>query len=178
MVVRVKYGDLMETRIADLTDLVDLQRLVSGFRAHLERSHPDDETLQENLKYLLVSGEAEFLIAIDDTGTSVGYAQQRYRYSLWLSGQEATLEDLFVSPEGRGQGVGDSLVQFAIARAKKMGCRAIKLDTNEGNQIAVHLYRRLGFSSGSSRFPESRQLSFEKILVTEPHDTGRATGVE
>jgi ribosomal protein S18 acetylase RimI-like enzyme len=154
----------METYVADLSDLDDLQRLVAAFRDHLERSQPDDTALRENLRRLVTTGGAEFFLAIDDTRRGVGYVQQRYRFSLWLGGLEATLEDLFVSPASRRQGVATYLVQFAIERAKKRGCRAIKLDTNEGNHEAIRLYQRLGFLSGSTFFSESRQLSFEKIL--------------
>ena len=155
---------MMKTRVAGLSDLDDLQRLVCGFREVLGRNNPDDATVRENLKNLLTNGEAEFLLAIDDSTKAVGYIQQRYRYSLWLNGLEATLEDLYVSPESRRQGIGARLVEFGIERAREKSCQAIKLDTNEGNRASIELYEKLGFSSGSSRFLDSRQLSFEKTL--------------
>ena len=155
---------LMKICVADLSHLDDLQRLVAEFRDLLQRSHPYDTALRENLQRLLTKGEAEFLLAVDDTRRAVGYIQQRYRYSLWLSGGEATLEDLYVSPASRRRGVATHLVQFAIERAKEKGCHTIKLDTNESNHDAIRLYRRLGFLSGSTRFSKSRQLWFEKSL--------------
>ena len=108
----------METRIADLSDLNDLQRLVIGFRDQLRRSEPNDAALREGLRRMLTMAEAEFMLAIDGTRGAVGYIQQRYRYSLWLGDLEATLEDLFVDAASRRQGVATRLVQFAIARAK------------------------------------------------------------
>ena len=113
---------------------------------------------------MLINGDAEFFIAFDDTSMAVGYIQQRYRYSLWLSGLEATIEDLYVSPDWRRQGAGTQLVEFAIERARAKGCMAIKLDTNESNRSAIDLYVKLGFSSGSSRYSNSRQLLLEKSL--------------
>ena len=154
----------MKIRLASLADLDDLQALVAGFREVLGRSHPDDETLRGNLKNLLLTGDAEFFIAINDASEAMGYVQQRYRYSIWLSGLEATLEDLYVIPFSRRKGVGTYLVQFAVERAKEKRCRLIKLDTNERNKSAIDLYEKVGFRSGSSRFSGSRQLLLEKTL--------------
>ena len=154
----------MNIRMASLSDVDDLQRLVSCFREVLGRNNPNDETLGGSLKKLLIGGDAEFFLIADDTFRAVGYIQQRYQYSLWLSGLEATLEDLYVSPDRRRQGMGIHLMQFAIERAKEKGCRAIKLDTNESNRSAIDLYLKLGFTSGSSRYSDTRQLMFEKNL--------------
>lgn len=160
----------MKIRLAGLSDLNDLQALVIGFREILGRSHPNDETLREYLKRLLLTGEAEYFLAIDGTSKAIGYIQQRYRYSIWLGAQEATLEDLYVSPSSRREGTGTLLVQFAMDRAIQVGCRAIRLDTNESNHSAVELYRKLGFTSGSSRFSGSHQLMFERALEGNSED--------
>jgi ribosomal protein S18 acetylase RimI-like enzyme len=81
-----------------------------------------------------------------------------------MSGPEATLEDLFVSPVSRGMDVGARLVRFALVRAEEKGCESVKLDTNESNIEAIQLYEKLGFMSGSTRFPDSRQMSLERTL--------------
>lgn len=150
--------------MASLANLDDIQKLVSGFREVLGRSLPDDGTIRGDVESLIKGGDADFLLVYDDTQKAVGYIQQRYRHSLWLNGLEATLEDLFVSSHCRRRGMGTRLVQFAIERAREKGCKAIKLDTSESNRSAIDLYFRLGFSSGSSRFSGTRQLTFEKNL--------------
>jgi len=155
---------VMETRVAGPADIDLLLPLAAGFRDTLRRSLPDNGTLKGSLRRLLTSGESDFFLAVDDTGTAVGYILQRYRYSMWMSGLEVALEDLFVSPDNRGLGVGAQLVRFAIAKAEEKGCESIKLDTNESNVEAINLYEKLGFVSGSTRFSDSRQLSFERTL--------------
>ena len=50
------------------------------------------------------------------------------------------IEMLFIHPDKRGQGIGCSLVQFAIIELK-----ADKADVNEQNEQAVGFYRRMGF---------------------------------
>ena len=68
---------------------------------------------------------------------------------MWLIAREAFLEDLFVVAQARRGGVGRKLLELAIARSKERGCREINLDTNESNEVAIRLYDRLGFVSGS-----------------------------
>jgi ribosomal protein S18 acetylase RimI-like enzyme len=81
-------------------------------------------------------------------------------------GAEAELEDVFVVPEARRRGVGLRLVQFAIARANERGCRSMGLNTNERNEGALALYRRLGFRSERPRWQGGRQLWLNKPLET------------
>ena len=94
----------MKIRLAGPSDLETLPVLVVGFREVLRRTYPDDETLRENLKKLLVDGDDEYFLAFDGGKGAMGYIQQRYRYSVWLSTLEATLEDLYVSTGSRRQG--------------------------------------------------------------------------
>jgi len=53
---------------------------------------------------------------------------------------EREIETLFVHPDVRGNGLGQRLLQFAVAR---MG--ADRVDVNEQNDQAVGFYRRMGF---------------------------------
>lgn len=154
----------MVIQLADSEDLDDLADLIGGFRDFLERRHPEDEEIRRSLYRMLGSNEADFFVAVDGTSKAVGFIQQRYRYSLWIDGLEATLEDLFVSPEGRRQGVGTKLVQFAIDQARAKECKAIRLDTNESNHPAMELYDKFGFSAGADEFGGSRQLLLTKFL--------------
>ena len=160
---------MVKQRIASLSDLKHLQKFFCDFRDVLGPQEPDDAAISKNLRHLLERGESDFLLVVNDAEEAIGLVQQRYRFSLWLSGLEATQEDLYVSPEYRGRGIGTHLVEFAIERAREKGCRLIKLDTNEDNRSAVNLYRKLGFSSGSSRFVGSRQLMFSKTLCKQRH---------
>ena len=159
---------MVDIRLADKSDLEDLHGLVCSFREELGRGQPDDLAVRQSLRRLLAGEEAEFLLVINDAGVAVGYVQQRYRSSLWLSGLEATLEDLYVAPEARRLGYGTFLVRAAIERASEKGCKAIGLDTNESNLAATVLYEKLGFTSTSTRFENARQLSFRKTIDTSP----------
>ena len=106
----------------------------------------------------------EFFIARDEAGHSVGYIEQRYEYSMWLSGNEARLENLFVWPEYRRAGVASALIEYAIEKAASRECRGITLETNEMNTESVALYGKHGFSNGTSRYKDGKHLWFTRNI--------------
>lgn len=107
--------------------------------------------------------DTEFLLAGEP---GVAIAQLRYRVSVWNGGSEdCWLEDLFVEPDSRGDGVGRALAEACIQRARGRGCGRIQLDANEENGKALALYRDIGFESGSAaRWNGAKDLLFTKRL--------------
>jgi GNAT superfamily N-acetyltransferase len=57
----------------------------------------------------------------------------------------AELKRLFVLPVARGQGIGQALVQRAVAEARTAGMAGVRLDTLLDMKGAQAVYRRLGF---------------------------------
>ena len=125
---------------------------------------PADEQLRESLALLLPDRHTQFFIASAPDNSCVGYVQQRYRFSLWTLALQADIEDLFVMPAARRQGVGGSLIEFAIEQAKSLGCRQISVDTNERNAEALGLYEKLGFSAESPRWSGGRRFLLRQRL--------------
>lgn len=58
----------------------------------------------------------------------------------------AELVSMWVSPSGRGQGVGRALVERAIGWAREAGYGRVELWVARGNDAAERLYLRLGFA--------------------------------
>lgn len=151
-------------RIAGEADLEALVRLAAAFRDHLRQVTPSEADFRISIARLLQDAGAEFFLACDSRGTSLGYVQCRYRYSAWISGLEAELEDVFVVRAARRCGVGLRLMEFAISRARERGCRSMGLNTNERNAAAVALYRKVGFRYERSRWDGGRQLWLDRPL--------------
>jgi GNAT superfamily N-acetyltransferase len=152
-------------RIASVAELGVLVRLAVAFRDHIGQATPSEGELCASIALLLRDAATEFFLASDTAGTGVGYVQCRYRYSAWVSALEAEIEDVFVVRERRRQGVGQRLVEFAIARATTKGCRSLGLNTNERNTEAVTLYQRLGFVAERVRWQGGRQLWLQRPLA-------------
>ena len=52
---------------------------------------------------------------------------------------------LAVAPEGRGQGVGQALVDECVRRARRMGATELGLHTSRSMAAARRMYQRMGF---------------------------------
>ncbi|NVN91909.1 MAG: ribosomal protein S18-alanine N-acetyltransferase [Desulfuromonadales bacterium] len=59
--------------------------------------------------------------------------------------EEAQIMDIAVAPGQRGRGVGDMLVEQAIAIAREKGAEQLVLEVRESNLAAIGLYERFGF---------------------------------
>jgi ribosomal protein S18 acetylase RimI-like enzyme len=67
-----------------------------------------------------------------------------------LSSQGASrglIEDVRVASHCRSRGIGEQLVQWAIAEAQAKGCRLVELLTHQTRVDAQRFYKRLGFSA-------------------------------
>ena len=117
-------------------------------------ARPSHAAVLGSVERLLADPQTEFLLAGDPP---VGVAQLRYRWSVWTESEDAWLEDLFVSADARGRGLGRALVEAAFERARARGCARIELDTGEGNP-ARRLYEELGFvrKGGSAIYMQKR----------------------
>ena len=64
-------------------------------------------------------------------------------YSTW-KGASIHLEDLFVLPEARGQGIGKALLTRVGAIASERKCARLQWDVLDWNQPAIDFYESLG----------------------------------
>jgi GNAT superfamily N-acetyltransferase len=85
----------------------------------------------------------ECLIAEVD-GEAAGFALFFYNYSTWRGRPGIHLEDLFVYPRFRGQGLGKALLARVAARAAEQGCVRLQWDVLDWNQTAIDFYEGLG----------------------------------
>jgi ribosomal protein S18 acetylase RimI-like enzyme len=155
----------MTIRIATLQDAQSIADMAASFRDHLGRESPSDLQFLESIAKLLGSDDTEFYISLDPDGLNpTGYVLQRFRFSMWTSGMEAAIEDLFVNPGTRKQGIGRCLIEFALKRATERSCCSVCLDTNENNVASTRIYTQLGFNAFSKRW-EGRQVFFRLNLA-------------
>jgi GNAT superfamily N-acetyltransferase len=142
----------MSTRVwvAEPHEVEAVGALLIAFRDHNGYDRPTDNAMLAVLDRLIEDPQTEYLLgAVDEDAPPSGVIQLRFRLSVWTSADDCWLEDLYVRPEARRAGLGQALVELAIERATARGCRRIELDTNAGNEPALALYHRNGFSEHS-----------------------------
>jgi ribosomal protein S18 acetylase RimI-like enzyme len=87
------------------------------------------------------------LIVATLQGRVVGVLQITFVPSLtYRGGWRAQIEGVRVGESVRSQGVGRSLIDHAITRAKERGCHLVQLTTDKRRPDAVAFYKSLGFT--------------------------------
>ena len=94
------------------------------------------------LKQIITAPSSHLLMAVENN---------RYYGSLTLvvykipTGTRACIEDIVVSSEARGRGVGARLTEYAINLAKQLGAETVNLTSRASREAANELYKKLGF---------------------------------
>jgi len=86
---------------------------------------------------------AEAVIA-EEEGEPIGFALFFHTFSTFLARPGMYLEDLFVLPEHRGQGVGRALLAHLAQLAIERGCGRLEWAVLNWNTEAIRFYERLG----------------------------------
>lgn len=86
---------------------------------------------------------AEVVIAEMDHAAA-GFALYFHNYSTFLAQPGIYLEDLFVRPTYRGQGVGRALLQHLAAVAITRNCGRLEWSVLNWNEDAIGFYRKVG----------------------------------
>lgn len=90
----------------------------------------------------------EVLLAIDDGGTPIGFVELNIRAHAEGCDTNSVgyLEGWYVVPEARQQGVGRTLMEAALAWARREGCSEFASDALVDNEIGAAAHRALGFT--------------------------------
>lgn len=127
----------------DAETLVDLILELAAYEQLLDEAEPSADLLRQHLSDEALTG-CEALIAETEDGTAVGFALFFHNYSTFLTNAGLYLEDLFVRPTYRGEGIGFALLQRLAQIARERGCRRMDWAVLDWNQEAIDFYRELG----------------------------------
>jgi ribosomal protein S18 acetylase RimI-like enzyme len=131
-------------RLAEVADAGDVGRLLHDFNSEYDDYTPGPKAMEKRIRTLLESGDVTVLLAGDGPD---GLALLRFRPSLWSGSLDCYLEELYVVPDKRGQGLGQALMEAAMEAARAEGARYMELGTAETDTAARALYEKLGFSN-------------------------------
>ena len=131
-------------RQAAAADVATILRFVREL-AEFERE-ADKVVATELLLHEAMFGErpvAEAVIAERD-GVALGMALFFHNFSTWTGWKGLYLEDLYVTPEARGSGVGGALLRHLARIAVDRGCTRFEWAVLDWNERAIEFYRSMG----------------------------------
>jgi GNAT superfamily N-acetyltransferase len=79
-------------------------------------------------------------LVLELDGELVGLAHFSFTHSSWTVNRDLYLEDLFVSPSMRGQGLGRALILALDEVAREEGSRKVWWETHRDNHNAQKVY--------------------------------------
>ena len=82
-----------------------------------------------------------FVVEVD--GEVAGFAHCSFTNSTWLEKPDLYLEDLFVSPSFRRNGLGEVLIENCAKFASESGARRLYWQPQRSNETAQRLYNRV-----------------------------------
>jgi GNAT superfamily N-acetyltransferase len=150
-----------EIRRAGAGDAANVARLLHDFNSEYEDYTPGVPVLTERLGELLGENEVTVLLAGDPP---TGFALFRLRPSLWAKAADAYLEELYVVPKQRRQGIGRALLEASINAAREAGANHFELTTGETDTEARTLYESRGFTNHEGAPNGPRMLYYELDL--------------
>ena len=142
-------------------DATDIARLFTDFNNEFDEPTPAPQLVAERVAGQIERGRSTFLLLGDGPD---GFAQLRYRSSLYAAGLEAHLQELYVVPELRGEGRGRALLEAALEEARAAGASFIDLGTSEDDVAARRLYESLGFTNREGKADGPVMYVYEREL--------------
>ena len=136
--------DRPAVRLASPSDAEAIGRLLHDFNLEFDQPTPQPGALAARVRQLMNGGDTSVLL----TEHSDGLVVLRYRQAIWTEALECWLAELYVEPRRRGQGLGRTLVEAALADAQQRGADRIEVATSEDDVAARTLYEKFGFSKG------------------------------
>jgi ribosomal protein S18 acetylase RimI-like enzyme len=148
-------------RQATAADAAEVARLLHDFDTEYDEPVPEVAVLAERYAELLEGEEVTVLLVGNGPD---GFAQLRFRPSVYAQALDAYLEELYVVPPLRGQGLGRALLEAAMEAAREAGAVHIDLGTSETDTAARALYDKAGFTNREGKPDGPVMLYYERDL--------------
>ena len=141
----------MILRNAEPGDRAAWHRLWQGFLDYCDTTLPPAVTDSTWSRLMDPASPLKMRLAVVD-GTPLGFAIHQHHPSTWVMGDDCYLEDLFVDPAARGQGLGRALINDLMALARARGWHRLYWNTDATNATARKLYDSFVENDGHIRY--------------------------
>ena len=136
--------DLRSATASDLPLILELIRGLAEYEQLLPECVATEEKLGSTLFPPAGAAPAAHVVIAEADGTPAGFALYFFNYSTFLAQPGLYLEDLFVKPEWRGQGIGKALLLHLARLANAGGCGRMEWSVLDWNEPAIAFYEKIG----------------------------------
>lgn len=133
-------------RIEPVTEgqLERLLPLVAAYQRFYEAEEIDDERNRAFFARFIAPGDDGMLLAAWHDDDLLGYACLYWSFTSIAPAETVLMNDLYVDPASRSQGVGRALIEASAAVGRERGARRLEWATAPDNATAQRLYDSTG----------------------------------
>jgi GNAT superfamily N-acetyltransferase len=135
-------GEQIIRRASAGGDADTVAELLDAFNREFDTPTPGTAVLADRLERLLATGEVVAILAGDP---AVGVAVLTLRPNVWYDGPVALLDELYVTPGLRGQGIGSLLLEAAETETRRRGGELLEINVDGVDHDARRFYERHGY---------------------------------
>lgn len=152
----VERAERVETpvRRAEVPDAATIAALLHAFNTEFDTETPGVEVLAQRLRVLLAEAST---FAVLGGSPATGVALVTLRPNIWSDGPVALLDEMYVEPAHRGDGIGRAILLQMVDICRDLGVAAIEINVDESDAGAQRFYERHGFSGTD---PDSGERAF------------------
>ena len=134
-----------QIRNATAADAPVILRFITELAVYEKAGHEVEATV-ESLTESLFGPKAvtRAIICETEAGEPAGFAVWFFSFSTWQARNGLYLEDLYVTPEHRGAGVGRKLLRHLAQVAVAEGCGRFEWSVLDWNEPAIRVYEAIG----------------------------------
>ena len=137
-------------RRATRSDVPTIVALLADDELGAARERTTEEELETYLRaFDEIAADPNQFLCVAEQGTAVvGTLQLTFIPGLSRGGSKrGQIEAVRVARAHRGEGVGESLIEWAIDRCRENGCALVQLTTDRERERALGFYQKLGFKA-------------------------------
>jgi len=132
--------------------------MLHEFNSEFSEPSPGTDVLTRRVLAFIENGAMTYLLG--GAGPD-GFAQVSFRPSVWADEPVGYLEELYVTPNRRGEGIGRAIMGAVLVLARERSAAGLEVVTGEDDTAARALYESVGFANEIEGEENTRSLFYE-----------------
>ncbi len=128
---------IRSTKETDYSQIIDLFKEFATFEKLPEKMMNSVDRMNKEKDFF------NCFVAVTSDNKIVGYVTYFFSYYTWI-GKSLYMDDLYVKPEFRKNGIGTKLINKVIDFAKDSKCHKLCWQVSKWNKPAIDFYKKIG----------------------------------